>query len=106
MQRQPGANVIDTVARVRAELPRLAAPRCRPAQQLTIVSDRTDTIRASINDVQFTLMLSIGLVVLVVLIFLRTIRATIHRRRRAAAVADRAPSASCGSAVSRSTICR
>jgi multidrug efflux pump len=47
------------------------------AAQLTIVNDRTDTIRASIHDVQFTLMLSIVLVVLVVLIFLRTIRATI-----------------------------
>jgi multidrug efflux pump len=76
VQRQPGANVIDTVTRVRAELPRLR--RAMPAgAQLTIVNDRTDTIRASIHDVQFTLMLSIVLVVLVVLIFLRTIRATI-----------------------------
>jgi multidrug efflux pump len=75
VQRQPGANVIDTVARVRAELPRLE--RLMPAgATLTIISDRTDTIRASINDVQFTLMLSVVLVVLVVLIFLRTIRAT------------------------------
>src|SRR4029078_12048188 len=76
VQRQPGANVIDTVARVRAELPRLQ--RILPAGvKLTIVSDRTETIRASIHDVQFTLMLSVVLVVLVVLIFLRTIRATI-----------------------------
>jgi multidrug efflux pump len=76
VQRQPGANVIDTVTRVRAELPRLR--RAMPAgASLTIVNDRTDTIRASIHDVQFTLMLSIVLVVLVVLIFLRTIRATI-----------------------------
>ena len=75
VQRQPGANVIDTVARVRAELPRLE--RLMPAGAiLTIVNDRTDTIRASINDVQFTLMLSVVLVVLVVLIFLRTLRAT------------------------------
>ena len=75
VQRQPGANVIDTVARVRAELPRLE--RLMPAGAiLTIINDRTDTIRASINDVQFTLMLSVVLVVLVVLIFLRTIRAT------------------------------
>ena len=75
VQRQPGANVIDTVARVRAELPRLE--RLMPAgATLTIINDRTDTIRASINDVQFTLMLSVVLVVLVVLIFLRTIRAT------------------------------
>jgi len=76
VQRQPGANVIDTVTRVRAELPRLR--RSIPAgATLTIVNDRTTTIRASIHDVQFTLLLSIGLVVLVVLIFLRTVRATI-----------------------------
>ena len=76
IQRQPGANVIETVQRVRAELPRLR--RAMPASaQLTIVNDRTTTIRASIHDVQFTLVLSIALVVLVVLIFLRTIRATI-----------------------------
>jgi multidrug efflux pump len=76
VQRQPGANVIETVERVRAELPRLR--RAMPASaQLTIVNDRTTTIRASIHDVQFTLVLSIALVVLVVLVFLRTIRATI-----------------------------
>jgi multidrug efflux pump len=76
VQRQPGANVIETVQRVRAELPRLR--RALPASaELTIVNDRTETIRASIHDVQFTLMLSVVLVVLVVLIFLRTIRATI-----------------------------
>ena len=76
VQRQPGANVIDTVKLVRAEFPRLQ--RTMPAgARLTVVSDRTDTIRASIHDVQFTLVLSIVLVVLVVLAFLRTIRATI-----------------------------
>jgi len=76
VQRQPGANVIETVSRVHAELPRLR--RSIPAgATLTIVNDRTTTIRASIHDVQFTLMLSIGLVVLVVLVFLRTIRATV-----------------------------
>ena len=76
VQRQPGANVIETVERLRAELPRLR--RAMPASaQLTIVNDRTTTIRASIHDVQFTLLLSIALVVLVVLLFLRTIRATI-----------------------------
>jgi multidrug efflux pump len=75
VQRQPGANVIETVQRLRAELPRLR--RAMPAgAALTVVNDRTDTIRASIHDVQFTLVLSIGLVVLVVLIFLRTLRAT------------------------------
>jgi multidrug efflux pump len=76
IQRQPGANVIETVERVQAELPRLQ--RAMPVGvKLTIVNDRTTTIRASIHDVQFTLVLSVVLVVLVVLMFLRTIRATI-----------------------------
>src|SRR5690606_22693377 len=76
VQRQPGANVIDTVERIRAQLPRLQ--RALPAAaKLTVVNDRTVTIRASIRDVQFTLMLSVGLVVLVVFVFLSTIRATI-----------------------------
>src|SRR6185437_14328962 len=76
VQRQPGANVIKTVQRVRAQLSGLQ--RAMPAAaKLTVVSDRTNTIRASVRDVQFTLVLSIAMVVLVVLIFLRTIRATI-----------------------------
>jgi len=76
VQRQPGANVIETVKLVLRELPRLQ--RAMPADaHLTVVHDRTGTIRASIHDVQFTLVLAVVLVVLVVLIFLRTIRATI-----------------------------
>ena len=76
IQRQPGANVIQTVDRVLAELPRLQ--RAIPAGvELTVVHDRTGTIRASVHDVQFTLVLSVALVVLVVLMFLRTLRATI-----------------------------
>ena len=76
IQRQPGANVIDTVRRIKRELPRLQ--RAMPAGvTLTTVSDRTEVIRASIHDVQFTLILSVVLVVLVVLLFLRTVRATI-----------------------------
>jgi multidrug efflux pump len=76
VQRQPGANVIETVERIKAELPRLR--RAMPVgATLTIVNDRTTTIRASIHDVQLTLILSVVLVVLVVLLFLRTVRATI-----------------------------
>jgi multidrug efflux pump len=76
VSRQPGANVIETVKRVKAELPRLQ--RAMPSDaKLTVVHDRTGTIRASVHDVQFTLVLSVALVVLVVLLFLRTIRATI-----------------------------
>jgi multidrug efflux pump len=76
VQRQPGANVIETVRLVLQELPRMQ--RAMPADaHLTVVHDRTGTIRASIHDVQFTLVLAVVLVVLVVLVFLRTIRATI-----------------------------
>src|SRR6478735_7170060 len=76
VRRQPGANVVQTVKNIQAELPRLR--RILPVgAKLTVVQDRTDTIRASIHDVQFTLVLAVALVVLVVFIFLRTIRATI-----------------------------
>jgi multidrug efflux pump len=76
VQRQPGANVIETVDRLKAELPKLA--RGMPAGvKLEVVHDRTETIRASVRDVKFTLVLSVVLVVLVVLLFLRSIRATI-----------------------------
>jgi multidrug efflux pump len=76
VHRQPGANVIDTVKRIKAELPRIE--RSMPTGvRLTVVSDRTGTIRASVRDVQFTLCLSVALVVLVVLIFLRSGRATV-----------------------------
>jgi multidrug efflux pump len=76
IQRQPGANVIDVVQQIRAEIPKLQ--QAIPAgAKLTIVSDRTVTIRASVHDVQFTLILSVILVTLVVLLFLRSLRATI-----------------------------
>ncbi|WP_441236053.1 efflux RND transporter permease subunit [Bradyrhizobium sp. 930_D9_N1_4] len=76
IQRQPGANVIDVVSQIRAEIPKVQ--RAIPAGvNLTIVSDRTVTIRASVRDVQFTLILSVVLVTLVVLLFLRSLRATL-----------------------------
>jgi len=68
--RQPAANMIETVDRVRALLPRLQAS-IPPAIHINVVMDRTVTIRASIEDVQFTLMLSVALVILVVFLFLR-----------------------------------
>ncbi len=76
VRRQPGANVVDTVTHLRAELVRLRA-MIPAGVALTIVADRTETIRASIHEVQFTLVLCVGLVVLVVLLFLRTFRATL-----------------------------
>jgi multidrug efflux pump len=76
IQRQPGANVIETTQRIKNELPKLQ--RSMPVgATLTIVHDATASIRASVRDVQFTLMLSVALVITVVLIFLRTVRATI-----------------------------
>jgi multidrug efflux pump len=76
IQRQPGANIVETVERIRTALPQLR--RTLPAQlRMVVVTDRTETIRASVSDVQFTLMLSIGLVVAVIFLFLRSARATV-----------------------------
>ncbi len=76
IQRQPGANVVETVRRVRIELPKLQ--KSMPSGvTMSIVQDRTSTIEASIHDVQFTLVISVLLVVLVVFLFLRTVRATL-----------------------------
>jgi HAE1 family hydrophobic/amphiphilic exporter-1 len=74
--KQPGANVIETVDRIKAELPRLRAAM-PPTLKVEILSDRTQTIRASIEDVQLTLLLTIGLVVAVIFVFLRTFWATV-----------------------------
>ena len=74
--KQPGANVIETVDRVKAALPRLQAA-IPPAVSVDILSDRTETIRASVDDVQFTLGLTIALVFLVILLFLRNLRVTL-----------------------------
>jgi hydrophobic/amphiphilic exporter-1 (mainly G- bacteria), HAE1 family len=74
--KQPGANVIDTVDKIKAQLPRLIAS-IPPTIKVSIISDRTQTIRAAVTDVQFTLGLTILLVVLVIFVFLRSIWATI-----------------------------
>ena len=76
IQRQPGANVIEVVRQINEEIPKVQ--RAMPAGiKLSVVSDRTVTIRASVHDVQFTLVLSVILVTLVVLLFLRSLRATL-----------------------------
>jgi multidrug efflux pump len=74
--RQPGANIIETVDRVRAELPSIQAS-IPQGIKTTVVLDRTTTIRASVSDVERTLLLSILLVILIVFIFLRNWRATL-----------------------------
>ena len=74
--KQPDANVIDTVEAIKARLPALVAS-IPPAVQVAAVSDRTRTIRASVTDVQFTLLLSVALVVMVIFLFLRNLWATV-----------------------------
>ena len=76
IQRQPGANIIDVVDRVKKLLPQLRAS-LPSAVDVAILTDRTITIRASVEDVQFELMLTIGLVVMVIFMFLRTLAATV-----------------------------
>ena len=76
IQRQPGANVIDTVERIQQQLPLLreAMPQ---GVQVQVLTDRTVTIRASVRDVQFELLLSVALVVMVIFLFLRSASATV-----------------------------
>jgi len=76
IQRQPGANVINTVNRIKAMMPVLQAS-IPPAVKVNTISDRTETIRASVSDVQFTLMLTVALVLMVSFIFLRNFWATV-----------------------------
>ncbi len=76
VQRQPGANVIETVDQIKKVLPQLRAS-LPPSVKVEIVSDRTQTIRASVADVKFTLLLTIALVVGVIFLFLRKLWATV-----------------------------
>jgi multidrug efflux pump len=76
IQRQPGANVIEVVDRIKKVLPQLQSA-LPTAIQVSVLTDRTTTIRASVHDVQFEMMLAVVLVVLVMFLFLRNIAATI-----------------------------
>ena len=75
IRKQPEANIIEVTDKVRALLPTLAQS-VSPTIKMEVVIDRTETIRASVRDVENTLLLSVGLVVLVVFLFLRSLRAT------------------------------
>ena len=75
ISRQPAANIIDTVDGIQAVLPQLRAA-IPPTVNLNVLVDATRTIRASVRDVEFTLLIAIGLVILVVFFFLRTVRST------------------------------
>jgi HAE1 family hydrophobic/amphiphilic exporter-1 len=76
IDKQPGANVIETADRIRAALPRILAA-IPPSIKIGVISDRTQTIRASVDDVEFTLVLTICLVVMVIFVFLRNVPATL-----------------------------
>ncbi len=76
IQRLPGTNVISTVNAVKAALPQIEAS-IPPAIKVSVISDRTITIRASVADVQHTLLITIGLVVAVIFVFLRSVWATL-----------------------------
>jgi len=76
IQRQPGANIIQVVDRVKKLLPQLKA-NLPAAMDVSILTDRTTTIRASVADVQFSLLLTVALVVMVIFLFLRNVYATI-----------------------------
>jgi len=76
IQRQPGANIIQVVDRIKARLPQLQSTL--PASvQVSVLTDRTNTIRASVKDIQFELMLTVALVVMIIFVFLRNLAATI-----------------------------
>ncbi|HXP40649.1 MAG TPA: efflux RND transporter permease subunit, partial [Candidatus Acidoferrales bacterium] len=76
IQRQPGANIIQVVDRIKTLLP-LLQTSLPAAVEVTVLTDRTTTIRASVKDVEFELMLTVALVVMVIFLFLRNVRATI-----------------------------
>jgi HAE1 family hydrophobic/amphiphilic exporter-1 len=76
VNKQPGANVIEIVDRIKEAMPRILAA-IPPAVKVGIISDRTQTIRASVHDVEFTLLLTVVLVVMVIFIFLRNVPATV-----------------------------
>jgi len=81
IQRQPGANIIAVVDRIKLLLPQLTAS-LPSSVQVSYLTDRTNTIRASVSDVQFELMLTVALVVMVIFVFLRNVAATVIPRRR------------------------
>jgi multidrug efflux pump len=76
VQRQPGANIIEVVDRIKARLPQFKST-LPSSVQVSVLTDRTTTIRASVKDIQFELLLTIALVVMVIFVFLRNMAATI-----------------------------
>ena len=88
IQRQPGANIIKVVDSIKLRLKQLQS-NLPASVKVTVLTDRTNTIRASVNDVQYEMMLTIVLVVLVIFVFLRTLSATDHPQHCGTALAGR-----------------
>ena len=105
VQRQPGANVIAVVDGIKALLPQLEAS-LPAAVDVSVLTDRTATIRASVSDVEFELALAVALVVLVIFLFLRNLPAHADPEPIGAALPDRHAGASCIWPGSASITCR
>ena len=95
VQRQPGTNTVEVVDRITRPAAHVSASRCPPSVNLDILYDRSESIRESVNDVKFTLLLTIVLVVLVIFLFLRNVSATIIPSLALPLVDHRAPSPPC-----------
>ena len=105
IQKQPGVNTIDVVQRIKAVLP--GFQKQLPAGvSLKVFYDRTESIRASVDDVEFSLLLALGLVILVIFVFLRNLSATIIPSRWLCRCRSSARSGSCIRSATASTICR
>ena len=105
MQRQPEANTVEVVDRVKAMLPQFKDDLPRDST-IEVLNDRSASIRDAVEDVQFTLLLVIALVIMVIFLFLRRLTATLIPGARGSDLADRARSAPCICSVSASTISR
>ena len=105
VQRQPGTNTIEVVNGVKELLTSFRA-QIPAAVNISVMYDRSVSIRDSISDVKFTLLLTVALVVMVIFVFLRNISATLIPSLAAAALRSSAPSPSCICSATRSTIFR
>ena len=105
VQRQPDANTVEVVDRVKAMLPTFQDDLPR-ASTIEVLNDRSTSIREAVDDVQFTLLLTIALVIMVIFLFLRRRHGDAHSGARGADLADRARSARCICSTSASTTSR
>ena len=92
IQRQPGTNTVAVAERVKAEVADVCGARFPPSVEIATLNDRSVTVKASVDDVKFTLFLALCLVVMVIFLFLRNLRATVDPEPRAPDVASSARS--------------